>query len=108
MASSIRHYIRISGITMGWIELGVVSALTALFICTGLMVRYSHETKNIVSTMPLSQQNYFRISGIPAGWKGVNVVCGLKSLEPTRIHDDQHLHLSFYPACSGLTQTGLL
>jgi hypothetical protein len=107
MASSIHHYFRISGITMGWTGLGVVGALAALSICTGLMIRYSYGTKNIVSTMPLSQQNYFRISGIPTGWKGVNVVCGLKSLEPTRIHDGQHLHLSLYPACSGSTQTGL-
>jgi hypothetical protein len=58
--------------------------------------------------MPLSMQHYFRISGIPASWTAVGVVGALKSLEPTIIHDHQHPHLSLYPACSGLAQTGLL
>jgi hypothetical protein len=66
-----------------------------------------YETKNIVSTIPLSE-HYFRISGIPARWTEVDVVDGLKSLERARIHDDQHPRLSLYPACSGSTQTGLL
>jgi hypothetical protein len=88
MASSVQHYFRISGITMGWTEL-LVGAFTALFICTGLIVRYLYETKNIVSTIPLSE-HYFRISGIPALWTEVDVVDGLKSLERARIHDDQH------------------
>jgi hypothetical protein len=86
----------------------VVGALTALFISTGLMIRHSYETKNIVSTMPLSRRHYFRISGIPAGWTEVKVVGELKSLKPTIIHDDQHPHLYLFPACSGSTQTGLL
>jgi hypothetical protein len=58
--------------------------------------------------MASSTQHYFRISGIPAGWTEVGVVNALKSLEPTIIHDDQRPHLTLYPACSGLTQTGLL
>jgi hypothetical protein len=106
MASTVQHYFRISGITLSWTELGV--ALIALFICTGLMIRYSYETNNIVSTMPLPVQHYFRISGIPTGWTDVDVVGAIKSLGPIRIHDEQHPRLSLYPACSGSTQTGLL
>jgi hypothetical protein len=58
--------------------------------------------------MPLSLQHYFRISGIPSGWTDVSVVGALESCEPTIIHDNQHPFISLYPACSGLTQTGLL
>jgi hypothetical protein len=108
MSSSAQHYFRSSGITMGWAELGVAGALTALFICTGLMIRYSYEAKTIVSTMPLSGKQYSRISGIPKGWTDVNVVDGLESLEPTRVYDYQHPRLSLYPACGGSTQTRVL
>jgi hypothetical protein len=58
--------------------------------------------------MALSAQHYIRISGIPTGWTDVGIVCALKALEPAIIHDDEHPHLSLYPACGGLTQTGLL
>jgi hypothetical protein len=58
--------------------------------------------------MALCAQHYFRISGIPPGWTNVGIVGALESLEPTIIHDGQHPHLSLYPACNGLTQTGLL
>jgi hypothetical protein len=53
-------------------------------------------------------QRYICISEIPAGWTDVGTVCALKALKPTIIHDDEHPHLSLYPACSGLAQTGLL
>jgi hypothetical protein len=108
MASSVQHYFRKSGISAGRTELGVIGGLAALSICTGLMIRHSYETKNIDSSMASSTQHYFRISGIPAGWTEVGVVGALKSLEPTVVHGDQHLGLSLYPACAGLTQTGLL
>jgi hypothetical protein len=72
------------------------------------MIRYSHGTKNIDPTMPRSVQHYFRMSGIPVGWTELDVVTALKALEPTIINSDQHLGLSLYPACAGLTQTGLL
>jgi hypothetical protein len=58
--------------------------------------------------MSLSAHHYYRISGIPTDWTEVGITGGLNSLEPTIVHDDQHLHLSLYPACSGLTQTGIL
>jgi hypothetical protein len=107
MALSIRPYLHLSGIPAGWTEiLGVVGTLAALSILTELMVRYSHGTKNIDPTMPI--QHYIRISGIPVGWTKVGVVGALKSLEPTVIHGDQHLGLSRYPSCAGLTQTGRL
>jgi hypothetical protein len=73
-----------------------------------LMIRYSYGNKNIVSSMASPIQHCFRISGILAGWTELDVVCALKSLEPAIIHDDQHPRLSLYPACAGLTQTGLL
>jgi hypothetical protein len=107
MASSTQHYFQTSGITMGWTEL-VVGALTGLFIYTGLIIRYSYDAKNRVSTMPLSGQHYFRISRIPTGWTEVSVVGGLKSLEPTRIHDDESPCLSLFQACNDSTQTGIL
>jgi hypothetical protein len=107
MASATQHYFRTSGITMGWTEFGVVGALSLLFICTGLIIRYSYDAKNRVSTIPLSRKHYFRISGIPTGWTEVSVVGGLKSLEPTRIHDENP-RLSLFPACSNSTQTGIL
>jgi hypothetical protein len=58
--------------------------------------------------MESSTQHCFRISGIPPSWTDVGIVSALRSLEPTIIPDGQHLHLSLYPACSRLTQTGLL
>jgi hypothetical protein len=58
--------------------------------------------------MAFSSKHWFRISGIPTGWTDVSVVRALKSLEPTVIHDDQHPRLSLYPACGGLSLTGLL
>jgi hypothetical protein len=108
MASSTEHYFRTSGITMGWIGLGVVGAVTVSFICTGLIIRHSYEAKNRVSTTPLSKKHYFRISRIPTGWTEASVVGGLKSLEPTRIHDDESPCLSLFQACNDSTQTGIL
>jgi hypothetical protein len=105
MGSPVQYCFRMSGITIDWTKLGV--ALIAVFICAGLTIRYSYETKNIVSTVPLSV-HYFRISGIPAGWTEVGVVGALKSLKPTTMYDEQHPRLVLYPACSGSTQTGLL
>jgi hypothetical protein len=58
--------------------------------------------------MAFSSQHWFRISGIPTGWANVSVVDALTSLEPPIIHEDQHPRLSLYPACAGLTLTGLL
>jgi hypothetical protein len=58
--------------------------------------------------MAFSSEHWFRISGIPTGWTDVSVLGALKSLEPPIIHEDQHPHLSLYPACAGLTLTGLL
>jgi hypothetical protein len=58
--------------------------------------------------MASSVQHYFRISGIPGGWTEHDVVGALKSFEPTIIDDDQRPRLSVYPACSDVTQTGLL
>jgi hypothetical protein len=58
--------------------------------------------------MESSTQHCFRISGIPLGWTDVGIVGALRSLEPIIILDGQHLRLSLYPACSELTQTGLL
>jgi hypothetical protein len=109
MALPIRPYLHLSGIPAWWIELlGVVGVLAALSILTELMMRYSHETKTIDPTMPISVQHYFRISGIPVGWTELDVVVALKALEPTIVDDDQHPRLFLYPACAGLTQTGLL
>jgi hypothetical protein len=108
MASSTQHYFRTSGITMGWTELSVVGALTILFICTRLVIRYSYDAKNRVSTISLSGQHYFRISGIPTGCIEVSVVGGLKSLELTRIHEDESPCLSLFQACNDSTQTGIL
>jgi hypothetical protein len=53
------------------------------------------------------KQHYFRISRIPTGCTEVSVVRGLKSLEPTRIHDESP-RLSLFQACNDSTQTGIL
>jgi hypothetical protein len=53
-------------------------------------------------------EHYFRISGIPRDWTEHDVVSALKSFSPTIIDDDQRPRLSAYPACSDVTQTGLL
>jgi hypothetical protein len=103
-----QHYFRKFGIHIGRTELGVTGGLAALSICTSLMIRYSYETKNVDSSMASSAQRYFRISGILANWTEVDVVDTLKSLQPPIIDGDQHPRLSLYPACAGLTQTGLL
>jgi hypothetical protein len=105
----IRPYLHLSGIRAGWAErLGLIGALAALSILTKLKMRYSHGTKNIDPKMPISVQRYFRISGIPVGWTELDVVGSLETLEPTIIDADQHPRVFLYPACAGLTQTGLV